>query len=252
MTIIENRIAELIQADVDGELAVADRAELSSAMENSAEVREFHGQLTRLAKLMAETPDLDPPWGLRRRIVDNITLPAQPQISRWFRPAFYGLAVAASVLIAVGITKMAPQTSQDMSSLVGTMASQRPDVSLSKPPISELVIDVDALKGKVRLKDLDPSWALEFELQSEDAVEIALDLDGTGLSFGGYADGDKNTSDNDFEVSEGKVRMTNYGSHQFVLFLRRVAEGSKGSQEIGITVNHQGETVYHGLLESRG
>lgn len=252
MTVLDERIAELINADIDGELAMEDRAELTSVLESSSEAREFHAAMTRMAGFLASTPDLDPPWGLRRRILDNIKLPAHPQRSRWLRPAYYGLAVAASVLIVVGVTEMAPTTSQDMSSLVGTMVSQGSDLSGPKSPGNELVIDVEALQGRVRLKELDSSWAIEFDLQSKDAVEIALDLGSTGLSFGGYADGDENTSYEKFEVSEGKVRMTNDGSHQFVLFLRRVPGGSEGSQEIGITINHQGETVYEGLLESRG
>lgn len=252
MTAPDERIAELIQADIDGELAMEDRAELNSVLESSSEAREFHDEMTRLAGFLSKTPDLDPPWGLRRRILDNIKLPVHPQRSRWLRPATYGLAVAASVLIAVGVTEMAPTTSQDMSSLVGTMVSQKPDLSVSKSPGNDLVIDVEALKGRVRLKEVDSSWAIEFDLQSEDAVEIALDLGKTGLSFGGYADYDENSSYEKFEVSDGKVRMTNDGSHQFVLFLRRVPGSSEDSQEIGITINHQGETVYEGLLESRG
>ena len=250
MTIPKERIAELIQADVDGELAAEDRAELSLALEDSAEAREFHDEMTRLARLMADTPDLDPPWGLRRRILDNAILPARPHLSRWLRPASYGVAIAAGVLIAVGVTQMTPQTPQDMSSLVGTMVSQGQD--LSRPPTSELIIDVESVQGKVRLKDLDLAWAVEFDLKSEDAVEIVIDLGETELSFGGYANRDEHTRNENFEVSEGKVWMTNDGSHQFVLFLRRVPEGNKGSQEIGIAINQRGETVYQGLLESRG
>jgi len=247
---IEHKIAELIQADIDGELSSADRAELAAALEQSAEARAFHDEMSRLAHALAETPDLDPPWGLRRRILDSITLPARPRLSGWLRPASYGLAVAAGVLMAVGIVRLAPQTSEDMSSLVGTMVSHGEDLSAASS--SELVIDVQAVRGNVRLKELDSACVVEFDLESDDAVEIALDLDGTGLSFGGYANRNENAGNESFEASEGKVRMTNIGSHQFVLFLRRAPDGKEGSQKIGVTVNHQGGMVYNGLLESRG
>ncbi len=250
MTIQNDRIAELIQADIDGVLASSDRAELTAALESSAEARGFHDELARLVKLMAETPDVDPPWGLRRRIIDSIKLPDRPPLSGWFRPVSYGLAVAAGVLLAVGVAKITPQDAEDVSSLVGTMVSQAQD--LPRPTTSELAIDVPAVKGQVRLKSLNSAWAVEFDLQSADAVDIAIDLAGTGLSFGGYAGQDENAGIKNFEVSGEKVRVTNQGSHQFVLFLRRVPEGSAGSQQIGIAVNQQGETVYRGLLESRG
>jgi len=250
MTTINERIAELIQADIDGDLAVADRAELTAALESSAEAREFRHEMVRLAKLMTDAPDLDPPWGLRRRIVDSIKLPARSRLSAWIKPASYGLAVAAGVLVAVGVAHIKPSGSQDMSSLVGTMVSQ--SHGLPSSVSGELAIDASAVHGQVVLKNLDSAWAVEFDLQSTDEVEVAIDLDGTGLSFGGYAGQDENAGVKNFEVLGEKVRVTNQGSHQFVLFLRRAPQGVDGQQKIGIAINHQGETVYKGLLASRG
>lgn len=253
MTTINERIAELIQADIDGDLPAAEHAELTAALEGSAEARKFRDEMMRLAKLMADAPDMDPPWGLRRRILDSIKLPVRSGLSGWLRPASYALAVAAGVLIAVGVaqmTRLTPQGSEDMSSLVGTMVSQAHD--LPRTATSQLAINAPEVHGQVRLKNLDSAWVVEFDLQSTDAVDVAIDLGGTGLSFGGYAGQDENAGIKNFEVSGEKVRMTNQGSHQFVLFLRRAPENSDGSQEIGIAINHQGETVYKGLLESRG
>ena len=45
MSTLDERIAELIQADVDGELGQADRAELTSALEQSSEARKFHDEM---------------------------------------------------------------------------------------------------------------------------------------------------------------------------------------------------------------
>jgi hypothetical protein len=250
MTKIDERLAELIQADIDGELPAADRAELTAALERSAAARGFHDELTRMSKLLADTPDVEPPWGLRQRILDNIKLPERSWLSGWLTPASYGLAVAAGVLLAVGVTQVTPQGSEDMSSLVGTMVSRGHELPGSAA--SELSIDIAEVQGKVRLTSLDLAWAVEFDLQSADTVEVAIDLGDTGLSFGGYAGRDENAGVKNLEVSGEKVRVTNQGSHQFVLFLRRVPESSDGSQEIGIAVNQRGETVFRGLLESRG
>lgn len=251
MNRLDERIAQLIQADIDGELAAVDRAELTAALANSAPARELHDELTRVAQLMADVPDINPPWGLRRRIIDSIKLPVRPGLSGWLTPASYGLAVAAGVLVAVGVAQMtAPQGSEEMSSLVGTMIGQGHD--LARPATGELAIDLAGVQGQVRMKSIDLAWALEFDLKSEEAVEVAIDLAGSGLSFGGYADQDENAGVDNMEISGGKVRMTNQGSHQFVLFLRRTPEASDGPQEIGIVVNRLGETVYRGLLESRG
>ena len=250
MTGPDERIAELIQADIDGELPAQDRAELAAALDGSETAREFHAEMAKLAKLLADTPRADPPWGLRRRILDSIELPTPRRPSGWLRPASYGLALAAGVLIAVGVSRFSSQGTKDMSSLVGTMVSR--GYELPNESASQLAINLAAIQGKVHLKSLDQAWALEFDLQSADPVEVAVDLGGSGLSFGGYANQDANAGTENLQVSGEQVRMMNEGSHRFVLFLRRMPERGSGSQQIGIAVSHQGETVYHGLLTSAG
>jgi hypothetical protein len=248
MNMLDSRIAELVQADVDGELSVEHRAELNAALESSSEARQFHDEMSRVAGLLTDASDLDPPWGLRRRILDNVNLPAKPWLSGWQAPASYGLAMAAGVLMAVGVSQVTPRGSEDMSSLVGTMVSQGHDIST--PATSSLAIDLAEVQGQVHLKQISQAWAVEFDLQSTDAVEVSVDLDGTGLSFGGYAGQDENAGTRNFQVHGEKVRVTNQGSHQFVLFLRSAPESSNGSQEIGVAINHRGNMVDRGLLES--
>lgn len=249
---LNERTAELIQADIDGELAESDRVELTAALEQSAEARQFREEMARVANLMADTPDVDLPWGLRRRILDSIKLPSPSRLSvlssLWTGPASYGLAVAAGVLIAVGVARVAPQSPEDLNGLVGTMVSKGSEITRSAS--SELEIDLDSVQGKVRLKDLEQAFALEFDLQSSETVEVTVNLGETGLRFGGFANQDASVEN--FEVSGESVRVMNQGDHRFVLFLRSMPGTGEGPQEIGIVVSHQGDTVYRGLLESRG
>jgi hypothetical protein len=250
---LNERTAELIQADIDGELADGDRSELEAALEQLAEARQFRDEMNRVAELMKSAPDLDPPWGLRRRILDSIQLPSRPRLaaalsSLWSGPLSYGLAMAAGMLIAIGFAEVAPQGQEDLQGLVGTMVTNGADMPGSAS--SGLQIDLAAVNGQVSLKPADQAWALEFDLQSTEAVEVAVDLGSSGLSFGGFANQDSGVEN--FTVSGGDVRVMNQGDHRFVLFLRNVPEQGVAPQEIAIAVNIAGNTVFRGMLESRG
>jgi anti-sigma factor RsiW len=251
---LNERTAELIQADIDGELAERDRSELEAALEQSAEARQFRDEMVRVAQLLESAPDLDPPWGLRRRILDNIKLPSRPRLaaamsSLWSGPVSYGLAMAAGMLIAIGFAEVAPQGQEDLPGLVGTMVTNGADLPGSAA--GALQIDLAAVNGRVNLKPVeDQAWVLEFDLQSSQAVEVAVDLGSSGLTFGGFANQDSGVEN--FTVSGGDVRVINEGNHRFVLFLRDAPERGVAPQEIAIAVNIAGNTVFRGMLESRG
>lgn len=245
---LDERLAELIQADIDGELGAEQRAEVSRALEASEEARVYHSEMLRVARLMAETPDQDPPFGMRKRILDSIELPAAG--TSWFRPASYGFAMAAGVLLAVGVISIAPMGDRDLGSLVGTMVNDGQDISNQAE--DGLTIDLAEINGQVWLKDLDHAWAVEFELESEMPVDVMVDLNDTGMRFGGYADQAGYQGEEVLKVSGGEVRVVNQGTRHFVLFLRNIPEQKVNPQEIGIAVILQGENIYQGYLQSGG
>jgi len=255
---LNERTVELIQAGIDGELGENEQSELQVALECSAEARQFHADMARIDQLIASLPDVEPPAGLTRKILDRIHLPAKRRFAglsavfdrSWFAPASYGLAVAAGVLVAVGVVQMAPQDRADMSTLVGTMVSGGSDAS--QPVTGELNFELTQLQGQVTLKKTDEALALEFDLRSQEEVKISVDILDSGLEFGGFARQDGSVSLENIEVSEKAVTVSNRGDHQFVLFLRHGAHSGTDLKGIGIAVSQAGTVVYRGRLESRG
>ncbi len=248
---LDERIAELIQADVDGELAEEHRAELNLALEHSSDARVFQAEMKRVAEIFAQTPDIEPPIELENRILDGVDLPSRSSIlaghASWFKPASYGLAMAAGVLLAVGVGQLKPQDQLDMSKLVGSMVQNRHE--LSAPAAGQLGINIEAVQAQFQLTSLEQALVVEFDLNSTEAVTLVMDLKGSGLTFGGFAKQDVGVEN--FEVSGRKVRVSNQGAHQYVLFLRGVPGESAGQQDIGIVVHQQGEIIYSGALEPR-
>ncbi|MGH8034987.1 MAG: hypothetical protein ACREO9_07170, partial [Lysobacterales bacterium] len=176
---LNERTAGLIHAGIDGELTESEQAELDGALAQSAEARQFQIELARIDQMIASLPEIEPPVGLTRRILNSIHLPERTRFAgwsvlftkAWFAPASYGLAVAAGVLLAVGVVQMAPQGQEDIRHLVGTMVHDGHDVP--QPVLGELDIDLDLVSGQIRLKNAAQAWVLEFDLQSQDAVEIS-------------------------------------------------------------------------------
>ncbi|HKX56527.1 MAG TPA: hypothetical protein VJN01_10505 [Xanthomonadales bacterium] len=250
---LNERIADLIQAELDGALAETDREELKIALAESAVARSYRDEMLHLASMLDEVPDLEPPAGLNRRILDSIELPAPRQLPawlrNWFQPASYGLAVAAGMLLAVGMIRILPIPGDDMTSLVGSMVSH--EASLPDASRSQLAVDLDAVEGSVLLKDLNGTLALQFDLVSAEEVEIVIPLAESGLQFGGFVHDDKDI--NVLEVSGGNVRVVNQGSNRFVVFLRQPEGFSPGSdQNLGVSISQDNVRIFKGTIAFGG
>ena len=249
---LNERITDLIQADVDGELADHDRAELSRELLQSQEARKFRDDMIRINGLMASIPSLDPPAGLQHKIINAIKLPRRgpfsARTSGWPKFASYGLALAAGVVMGIGLAQVNPRETQDLSAVVGTMMSQPESQQGSAG--KTLAVSLDYVQGNIKRSYLGQTVALEFDLKSVEPVEITVDLSGTGMRFGGFADQDLASAVEQFEVSDGKVHLLSRGNQQYVLFLRNEPEGGTRSQDIGISLAQQGTSIYQGQLDS--
>ena len=246
---VDERIADLIQAAVDGQLDKGEREELDAALAVSPDAQALHREMHRIARLLESEPEAEPPPGLRERVLERIELPRRPRLMNWreswMRPVSYGLAVAAGVLLAVGIDRIGPASDRDLARLVGSMV--HPGRGLEADPV--LHIDHSGVTGDIRLKRFGDTVAIEFGLSSNDAVEIQLGLGGAGLAVGGIADATSNIDT--MEISGGKIRLLSQGRHQFVVFLREVGPGAE-AQKIDVSVNRGETRIFSGSLLSGG
>jgi anti-sigma factor RsiW len=99
---INERITELINTGLDGELGQAEQAELDSVLEASAEAREYLRELEAFSNLLDREEPLELPDGLHREIVESIELPSKSKgFSFGAIPGFirYGMAAAAGLVL---------------------------------------------------------------------------------------------------------------------------------------------------------
>ena len=96
---LDQRIIELINADIDGELGTEDQGELKAVLISSPEAAEYRVELLELNNAFRNMKELDPPPALARNILDQVKLPARqtlfnlPGFLTGLNPVAGGLAV---------------------------------------------------------------------------------------------------------------------------------------------------------------
>lgn len=233
---LEERTLNLINADVDGELTVAEKEELDQILETSSEARAMRNELLKLSNLLESVPVPSPPPELSKQVLDQLRPPSSASrftlagVFKAFQPVTAGLAFAAGLLLTVGFYEISPQESKTESavSMVGTMVVGRPSgLNLLE---NNLYFASEGFSGTVSLVENKGLYILNFDLNSDNRKQIEVGLDRTGLSFGGFAEtpGHSDTVVDSVNISGGTLRVASQGKQKFAVFLR----GTESGQDI--------------------
>lgn len=249
---------ELINAGIDGALSSSERRELEAALDSSPEAVTYRVELLELNNVFHNIPELDPPPALVRNILDQVQLPAKrkffklPSPLAGLNPVAGGLAFAAGLVLAVVIyennSRNVPQ--QDTVSMVGTMVAS--DQVYAPGQGNKLLLELDVLSGSVSFNLSENGQALEFNLNSNQAVEIEIDLEKAGLIVVGFAQDDLGNGNfiDTLELLGGTMRVVNQGKHHFVIFVRQTPELKNHGKDIRIGISQDGQRVFAGTLSS--
>ncbi len=256
---LDQRIMELINAGIDGELGPQEQRELEAVLDSSPEAVTFRLELLELNNALCNMPELDPPPTLARDILDQVQLPARhnpfklPGFLASLNPVASGLAFAAGLLLAVVFYETGSRkvTHQDTVNMVGTMVAS--DQIKAPGKGNRLLLDLDVLSGTVSLNLSENGQALEFTLDSSKVIEIEIDLDKTGLTVIGFAQDDRGDGSyiDTLELLGGTMRVVNQGRHHFVVFLRQSPDAKNHGKDIRIGFSQDGQLVYEDTLGPR-
>jgi len=255
---VDERTLDLINADIDGELTPEQSQELDAILEASADARTMRSELLRLTNLLDNQPAVNPPADLAQNILQQIKLPepagsfSLSGLFSSFQPATAGLAFAAGLLATVSFYELAPDNNPgfDTAGMVGTMIANPGDRSTDLA--DNMSFSEPGLTGSVSLQSGKEIFALEFNLESTDTVEIEVAFAEAGLGFGGIAHAviDHKAADESYEISGGTLRVINQGRQSFTVFLLNAGRNDGGSREITIDVSSGGARVITGVLRS--
>lgn len=201
MSAIDDRLLELVHADLDRPLTPAERAELGRGLLGNPEARRLHDDLHRLKAQIRALEPAEPPSRLRRDILDSLHLADRGKSRpRWgigapavlrYAAVFCGGAILAAVALQSDVVEFG---GADPAALIGTMV--RPSEPTQVPGADRVRLDSPQLSGQVSLYRVSPGLLLEIELASSEAVEIVAAHGGrevrlTGLGGPGVRDSDR-------------------------------------------------------------
>lgn len=225
---IDARARQLLNAELDGELSVAERRELDALLAAAPGLAAEREALRGLARRLRDVPALDMPPDLTRRTLAGISLPARRnsrwRLPRWQLPAMaLPLAAFASGLMVAAVALWSlptgPMSSNSME-MLGTMV--RSPAAGGMDTRGRLLLALEGVSGEVALASAAESGqALVFKLDSADPVDIEVDLAGTDLAFAGI---NQHQPGVELVATDGKtLQLRSQGTRSFTVFLATVA-----------------------------
>lgn len=187
MTIGNDRLHELIQADLDGALSAAERAELARLLLQDPDARRLHGQLQRTDRLLRDIPADEPPAGLRDAVIAGSARPGVAA-GRWNRLSTYRIAAAfVGGLLVVGIAYFLSDGSPPGRELQGSVSASK---DLAAATVTEPRASLQAEGFEVEASLHRDGDRLRLELASSAARpgELAVKIDPAATSLAGSAD----------------------------------------------------------------
>ena len=225
---VDQRVLDLLNASIDGEISAAEQGELNLLLDSSNSVRQLDKQLRKTAKLLDELPVIEPPEYLQSSIERQVRLPAdrakrgnplflgQWLGSQWLRTGF---ALAAGVLLTFGVYEMGsrPIPTGDVENLSGTMVKKGATGQQGKL-LDSILIDTEQFSGLVELRNQDDVFTLDVRLNSVEPVEVVVDIAELGLSFDEATHAQ--VPDDAVSVRDGAIHLASSGGEHFTVKLK--------------------------------
>jgi len=219
---IEQKIIDLINAEIDGELGDRDQAELEVLLENSAEARDLHDELRSLCSTLDAVEPEEPPTHMRHVIMNSLRT-ERPAARRpgviealFAAPALrYAAVFAAGVFLTLSIVnsgEISNRAFDDMTHYVGTVADPIDAQLESSVSVNEL-----AVAGTVALRSAGPLLILDFDLVSRDPIEVEAVYTDRTIWFNGFAQ--LESSGTTVSAESGVVRLGMQGKRRYVVYL---------------------------------
>ena len=178
---IDERTAELIQADIDGCLPEARRAELSRVLLADPEARAFHRDMQRLQEQLEAVAAEEVPQGFADSVMAAIPASAPGAgshvSSRSLRRVLALAAGVAVVAVALRIGGLGGEI--DGTAAVGTMAGL--------PASAPMTIDRPEVSGSVQLRQAGESLIVDLDVALHEDVQIVAVQANSSASLTGRA-----------------------------------------------------------------
>ena len=142
----DQRLQELIQADLDGRLDGADKAELARRLLADPSARRLQDELRRTDTLLRDLPSAEPPGDLRPAVQEALGLSNHNRGGRRVADGGVGFRLAAAVVagvVVVGLGYGLLSERQDTTALQGSVAAGATPVATLQAGSGQVVIRLE-------------------------------------------------------------------------------------------------------------
>jgi hypothetical protein len=216
-----SQLVELIQADLDGALSAAERADLARLLLRDHEARRLHEEFRQLDQLLHDIPRADPPPALRAAILSGSAGQAGRDADRaQSRLPVYRLAAAIlGGLLIVGLGYLVLDAGVPGSELQGSLGrASDPESSGRLARRDNLSLQAEGVELDATLRRNGAGLRLELAVSTRIPCEVVAMVDTAKMTFVG-SPGDAQPSTASGQVA---VRLAS-GSEVFVLDFAGVA-----------------------------
>jgi anti-sigma factor RsiW len=179
---VDPKYVELINAEIDGELDVRQRAELSSRLLADPAARALRDEMRRLCKALDEVGPAEPPARLRADILAALPqMQARRGKTSWQLPKWrFAAALAGVLLTGTIVIRVMDNQQQATGEMAGTLAAQRAPavvdmIQLAQGPVS----------GRVSLVREGTKLGLSLELVASSPVDVLVASEGHSVQVNG-------------------------------------------------------------------
>jgi hypothetical protein len=225
---MEPRLIELINAEIDGVNTDDETRELQAYLEGDAGARQYKEALAAIVAAVESVPTRPVPHALEKRILEAVPFGHPPhagagrRVARWFdawlpTPRLrYAAAVAVGILVGgvlfAGLSGL--RGGRGESNLWGTMRTI--DEADGFRELGATGIDLEDVKGQVRLHESGGTLLAEVSLQSGAEIDWVLQYDPDDLNFEGFRQLGQGTPKIASNGSETRLHHT--GENKYHLF----------------------------------
>lgn len=251
---IEQDIIELINADIDGELAEAERATLQDYLQAHPDAQAYYDELANMCASLDSVQQLDPPPHLRHQILHAVTKPpaqkARQEEAPFWRsfllapPLHYVGTFAAGSLVTfliISSNQISDRAFDDVTDLVGTMTT---DVnSTGGPEYGTINLAAQVLAGTVKAHRAGPIMVIDFDLSASKPVEIIAEFTDPDVWFNGFAQLESDGTS--VSAKTGRVSLQMTGKRRYAMYLHNA---SNSAATVSLRFYAAGELVHEGSL----
>jgi len=232
----DEKIIELIQKSLDGIISKTENQKLQRILEKNPEMRSTFRNLQQVSGLLDKVPELDPPAGLQKRIMNSIDLSRYPmeKIKRAVAPSVRGLNVRVNprLAIAFGVGVVATivvflltQDHRDVmpestwKDYYGTIGINE---KLGFKTRERLSVNEKAIRGSITYKQSDTLVGLEIDLYAKRDFFLQIEYEAQSIQWNGL----KPLNALPFGVESGNnlVNIHHDSDLNVLLFFMRVKE----------------------------